>query len=210
MPPKVKVAKKQIVHAALDIATLDGLSAITSKSLSAHLGCSVAPIYVNFDKIDDLINLTIDNVGKLMRQYVKRSYTSIPFVNVGIGHMLFAYHYPKLYKDLISRKIIFDQKRHLAIIAIMKMDPILRKLSIDALTKLFQRIYAMTTGMCMMMLSDIENMHPADLISRIQELIHTIEDIIRAECGRNHIEIPSITIDFKTIPWDQYIPRPIE
>lgn len=54
MAPKKKYSKQQIIDAAFEIAKEEGMSSITIRKVAEHLGSSIAPIYVNFNTIDDL------------------------------------------------------------------------------------------------------------------------------------------------------------
>ena len=60
MPPKTKYNKEDIVDAAFEIAKEEGFSGITARSVANRLHCSVAPIYVNFATIDDLITDVVE------------------------------------------------------------------------------------------------------------------------------------------------------
>ncbi len=62
MPPKNKISKEAIVEAAFIIAEEEGFSGITARKVAKRLGCSVAPIYVNFTTINDLIEAVIMRV----------------------------------------------------------------------------------------------------------------------------------------------------
>jgi len=59
MSPKTKFDKKAIVDAALEIAKEKGLKKITARSVAKQLKSSVAPIYVNFDSVDELIEAVV-------------------------------------------------------------------------------------------------------------------------------------------------------
>ena len=59
MPPKPKFSKQEIVNAAFDIAKNEGLDAITIRKVAHKLGSSIAPIYVNFDNVEQLVQAVV-------------------------------------------------------------------------------------------------------------------------------------------------------
>jgi AcrR family transcriptional regulator len=56
MSPKTKVLKQDIIDAAFEIADSEGLREISVRKVASKLNCSVAPIYVNFDSSEGMIN----------------------------------------------------------------------------------------------------------------------------------------------------------
>ena len=54
MGPKVKFTREQIIDAAFEIARTEGIDSITMRKIAEKMGSSVAPIYVNFNNVDEL------------------------------------------------------------------------------------------------------------------------------------------------------------
>ena len=52
MPPKVKFTKEEIVNAALDVARIKGVGAVTTRDIGAALGVSTRPIFTYFHSMD--------------------------------------------------------------------------------------------------------------------------------------------------------------
>ena len=48
MPPKPKFTKEEIVAAALELVSANGIEALTARELSAYLGSSARPIFTVF------------------------------------------------------------------------------------------------------------------------------------------------------------------
>ncbi len=59
MAPKSKFKKDQIIDAAFEIARTEGIDRITIRKVAEKLGSSIAPIYVNFKEVDELIQEVI-------------------------------------------------------------------------------------------------------------------------------------------------------
>ena len=54
MPPKVKIAKEDIVNAAVELVRQYGPQALNARELAARLCCSTQPIFSNFATMDEL------------------------------------------------------------------------------------------------------------------------------------------------------------
>lgn len=101
MPPKTKFNKENIVEAAFEIAKENGFSAITARSVAKRLGCSVAPIYVNFETIDDLIEAVVMRVFAVSDELLAKQQGTDLFEKIGKASLAFAREYPILFRELI-------------------------------------------------------------------------------------------------------------
>jgi AcrR family transcriptional regulator len=68
MPPKIKVDKKKIIDAALEIVRKKGRSALNARSVADMLGCSTQPIFSNYANMDDL---KLDVVKRAYDRYLE-------------------------------------------------------------------------------------------------------------------------------------------
>ena len=59
MPPKAKIAKKEIVDAALAIVRKEGVAALNARAVAAALGCSTQPVFSNFATMEELHTATL-------------------------------------------------------------------------------------------------------------------------------------------------------
>ena len=101
MPPKSKVSKEKIIEAAFEIAKKNGFSKVTARNVAKHLGCSVAPIYVNFETIDDLISAVVKRVFALSNELLAKQSGENMFENIGKASLEFARDYPILFRELV-------------------------------------------------------------------------------------------------------------
>ena len=101
MPPKTKFNKKAIIDAALDIAKEKGLSHITARSVANRLNSSVAPIYVNFATIDDLVEAVVKRVFTLSEELFEEENGESTFEKMGKASLRFAREYPDLFRELV-------------------------------------------------------------------------------------------------------------
>ncbi len=100
MPPKTKFDKNAIMDAALEIAKEKGFSGITARSVANQLNCSVAPIYVNFDTIDDLVKAVVQQVFIISDELFAKQKGQSMFEKIGKASLEFAHEYPILFREL--------------------------------------------------------------------------------------------------------------
>lgn len=101
MSPKTQFDKDAIIKAALELAKENGISSITTRNVANRLGSSVAPIYVNFKTIEDLIAAVVNQVFELSNAFISKQTSSSIFVNIGKASLDFAKEYPVLFRELI-------------------------------------------------------------------------------------------------------------
>lgn len=100
MPPKTKFDKNAIVDAALEIAKEKGFSGITARSVANRLNSSVAPIYVNFATVDDLVEAVVQRVFAISEELLTKQKGKSIFENIGKASLDFAREYPVLFQEL--------------------------------------------------------------------------------------------------------------
>jgi AcrR family transcriptional regulator len=100
MPPKTKFDKEAIIDAALAVAKEAGFSGITARSVAARLQSSVAPIYVNFATIDDLVEAVVQRVFAISDELLAKQKGQSMFEKMGKASLTFAREYPVLFREL--------------------------------------------------------------------------------------------------------------
>lgn len=103
MPPKAKFTKEEITKAALDIARVKGLEAVTARALGAKLNSSARPIFSVFESMNDVQKEVFASAKKLYKEYVNCGLhqKEIPaFQGVGVQYIRFAITEPKLFQLL--------------------------------------------------------------------------------------------------------------
>jgi AcrR family transcriptional regulator len=100
MPPKIKFDKEAIIDAALAVAKDEGFSGITARSVAARLQSSVAPIYVNFATIDDLVEAVVQRVFAISEELLAKQKGQSMFEKMGKASLAFAREYPVLFREL--------------------------------------------------------------------------------------------------------------
>ncbi|MDP3387564.1 MAG: TetR/AcrR family transcriptional regulator [Eubacteriales bacterium] len=100
MPPRTKFDKTAIVEAALDIAKEKGLSGISARSVANRLKSSVAPIYVNFATVEELVEAVVQRVFAMSEELLAQQKGNSMFENMGKASLAFAREYPVLFREL--------------------------------------------------------------------------------------------------------------
>jgi len=151
LPPKVQFTKNQIIDSAFSIAQETGIASMTVRKVSERLGCSVAPIYINFKNSEELISSVMDRIKELSWKYFTGTYTKIGFFNMGIGQLLFVRDYPRLFLDLFNSGNIGSEANHPELyeqlINIMMKDYMLKELTREQNRELLLKMSIFTNGL---------------------------------------------------------------
>lgn len=153
MPPKTKFNKDDIVEAAFEIAREEGFAGITARSVAKRLRCSVAPIYLNFETIDDLIKAVVERVFALSDELLKKQDGSDLFENIGKASLVFAREYPVFFRELVMQQNPYMASYETvqdALVEAMAEDENLRGLTYDERKRLLLKMRIFQTGISVM------------------------------------------------------------
>ncbi|NIK77107.1 AcrR family transcriptional regulator [Paenibacillus castaneae] len=153
MAPKSKFTKEQIIDAAFDIARTEGIDGITIRKVAERLGSSIAPIYVNFKEVDELVQEVIQKTFAISKQLLMEQNSGHPFHDIGVASLRFAKEYSVLYRDLVMKEneYLNSQDDEMAILVeLMRRDPDLEGLTEGELMTLLLKMKIFQTGLCVM------------------------------------------------------------
>ena len=101
MPPKVKFTREKIVAAATEVVRAAGMPALTARALGNKLNCSVAPIFSEFENMDDLRCEVVKQAKAIYDGYINEGLKhKFPFKGAGLKYIEFAKNEPNLFKIL--------------------------------------------------------------------------------------------------------------
>lgn len=106
MPPKVKVAKQDIVKAAVSIVRQQGAQAINARNVAAALGCSTQPVFSNFASMEELKLAVVEKADALCWEYMQKETASglyPAYKASGMAYIRFAKEEKELFKLLYMR-----------------------------------------------------------------------------------------------------------
>jgi len=197
MPPKVQFSKQQILDAALKISIASGISTLTVRKLASELGCSVAPIYVNFENSDALIQAVMDKIRKLSWEYSTRSYTDIGFFNIGIGQILFVKNYPRLFLDLLNYyqnclEMPEEQEQHM--LDIMEGDKMMEGLSREQNKDILLKMSIFTNGLSITMTKNSNTFPIEKALKLLEETAHQLVFAQKNNFLESYIPFPNINL----------------
>lgn len=104
MPPKPKFTKEEIIAAALDIVSENGMEALTARELGERLGSSARPIFTVFKNMEEVQSDVRRAARERFAGYAQKSVHYTPaFKQMGMQMLLFAKEEPKLYQLLFMK-----------------------------------------------------------------------------------------------------------
>ena len=106
MPPKFKFTKKEIIDTAFNLVRNNGWNNLSTRTLADELGSSARPIYSFFKSIDDLENELVKMSVDLLYNHMIHKRTGDPWIDHGIGYVMFAQEEQHLFKGCNNEKNI--------------------------------------------------------------------------------------------------------
>ena len=181
--PKTKIPKEIIIKAAFEIAKEHGIDAVTAKSISKKLECSIQPVYWVFENMDNVRNAVLEEAKKKYTDFM--SFTDIPGATplqcVGVNFVKFAREYPHLFKFIFAS----DRQENVAI-ANSSLDDN-KPMIIDGLKKEFDlddkqaedyyiKLGILCHGMAAMIMGKVARYDDADILRIV---IEVSEDLLK-------------------------------
>ncbi len=179
MPPKNKYSKEQIIDNAFEIAKEEGIGSITIRKVAKKLKSSVAPIYVNFESIDGLIQAVVEKTFAISKQIIDEQSSGNPFQDIGLASLRFAKEYPVLFRDLAINQNKYmennSQDMDYMIVEQMKQDPELEGFTEEELLNILLKMKIFQTGLSFMVCNGLLDEEKA-----IKLLLDSATDVICA------------------------------
>ncbi len=109
MPPKEKFTREEVIRAAYEIVEDEGLAAISARKVAQKLHSSVAPIYSQFDSIEELKHQALTEAKELLIEHTRKQFTDRLFLNMGAGIVIFARENKRLYRALFLENLEYKR-----------------------------------------------------------------------------------------------------
>src|SRR5699024_4801970 len=97
-------SREQIVDAAFNIANTEGIDSMTIRKVAGQLGSSIAPIYVNFNDVEELKSAVVKKVVDISQHMLNEQNTGNPFGDIGFASLQFAKKHPILFRDFVMKQ----------------------------------------------------------------------------------------------------------
>lgn len=161
MPPKTVFSKDEIQEAAFKLFAQGGLQNVSVRKIASMLGSSTAPIYTSFGNMDEIREMLMEKALGLLLAYTEKTYSTNPFLNIGVGMLIFARENKMLYRTLFLEnnqyKPVLD-RLYEENLKKMRKDEILSQFSESALRSILDKMTFYTHGIaaqvCAGMLGD--------------------------------------------------------
>ncbi|WP_022667554.1 TetR/AcrR family transcriptional regulator [Desulfospira joergensenii] len=112
MPPKFKFTKDEILKSAFTLVRKKGWGSLTTRTLADELGSSARPIYSFFKSMDELEEELVKMSLDLLYTHMIRKRTGDPWIDHGIGYVMFAQEEKYLFRGCNNEKNIKRFKAH--------------------------------------------------------------------------------------------------
>ena len=192
MPPKTIFNKDNIIKAAFEIAKESGFSAITARSVAKRLGSSVAPIYLNFETIENLMEAVVQHVFAVSNAIMAKQTGTDIFENIGKASIEFAREYPVLFRELImqpNQYMTTYEAVEKELIEAMAEDEAMRGWTINDKKRLLFKMRVFQIGLSAMVANDhvpswLNEKNVDELLMEMGEELLLIQKIKRGEIGQ--------------------------
>ena len=98
--PKVKFTKEIIVEAAYELMKIEGFNNLSVRKIAKYLKSSTAPIYFNFNTVDDLKEEIIILSKEKLKKYLYGNYSERKLLNSAVGFVAFAREERELFRAI--------------------------------------------------------------------------------------------------------------
>lgn len=153
MPPKTKFDKNSIIDAAFEVAKEKGLSGITARNVANRLQSSVAPIYVNFSTIEELIEAVVQRVFAISEEMLSNQKGDSLFEKIGKASLAFAREFPVLFRDLSIQPnpyLASYETIENTMIAALSEDEVMRSWTLEERKRLLLKMRVFQMGLSVM------------------------------------------------------------
>ena len=189
MPPKTKFNKEDIIEVAFEIGKEKGFSAITARNVANRLGCSVAPIYVNYETIDCLIEAVVMRVFALSDELLAKQKGSNLFENIGRASLEFAREYPVFFRELTMKPNSYMSSYETIennMLEALSEDETMRDLTLDERKRLFFKMRVFQLGLSAMIANDhipswLDDQEAEQLLFEIGDELTLVQRMKRGE-----------------------------
>lgn len=104
MPPKPKITKEMIIHAAFEIARAEGYETINARTVAQKLSCSTQPVLYYFSKIEEIKQAAYEKSDAYHSWYLIHDMEkhNRPLTEIGLRYVRFAHEEQRLFRFLFQ------------------------------------------------------------------------------------------------------------
>lgn len=176
MPPKTEFSRDMILDAALKVVREQGWEQLSARAIATVLQCSTRPVYSSFSSMQEIKDQLGRKVHDMLFDYQYRSQTGKPFLDIGVGYVLFARDEPALFRLFYLPHICsFDMEQEMRdkakvrLLERMKNTPDVPRLSAEKTARLLLRLRIFTHGLACYITTGILEFEEDEIVSLINE-----------------------------------------
>lgn len=161
MPPKIKITLDAILDAGIEITRKKGIASVNARELAKTLGCSIQPIFRNFQNMDNLKTDLYKKAENVFDDHMRSGMEChpIPFLGLGLAYIDFAKTEKNLFKflfmsDDFNGRSVFDMMKDEENRQVVGMISGATGLDLENAERLFIYIWVMTHGVASMVATD--------------------------------------------------------
>ena len=102
MPPKAKVTKEMVAHAAFEVAHETGWENINARTTANRLDCSTQPVMYHFATIEELKKAAYDVADRYHTEYLMDTGQGDILLDIGLNYIRFAAEEKNLFRFLFQ------------------------------------------------------------------------------------------------------------
>lgn len=176
--PKPVYSREDVIAAGLAVVEKDGAGQLSARRVADELGASTAPVYSNFENMDDLTVAVNEAVVDMMLTLMLDKHTEDPFLNMGVGVLEFARRRPRLYGAIFlhsGEDCVAGEKVQATLLERMAVLPVLDQLLPVERILVLNKVSIFTHGLATMICSGAAQGIPFEaMVALMSEVGHAI------------------------------------
>lgn len=103
MPPKVRVTKKMVVDASIEVIRTSGHENLNARTISEYLGCSTQPVLYSFKTVDEIREAAYEIADRYHTEFIYPKETcENPMLALGLNYVRFGHEEKNLFRFLFQ------------------------------------------------------------------------------------------------------------
>jgi len=156
MGRKKVLSKEEIVEASMDLIQTKGYEFVSIRNIARALECSPQPIYSQFESIkavDQVLSQAI--YDKMLKDYMLKENGEDPFLQLGLGYIMFAKEQPRLFEFLYfsKRNLGINDGNYNQLIKKAGQGDVMNSLDENLVKKIHQKISIFTHGLAVQVMA---------------------------------------------------------
>lgn len=174
MVRSAQFSREDVAQAAFLVVRKEGISNLSARKVAQELGSSTAPVYSNFESMDELESAVFSMAADKLLEFATKGPTDNSFLNMGIGVLSYAWECPRWYLAFSTNQEYGQAHLHRIagdLLEIMAGIPELSKLSLLERKLLLRKMGIFTHGLALEICTgDVEFQTMEDFFQILEEV----------------------------------------